>query len=438
MPRIPRRSHYIACCQITNSPPIDPLQRSNILRNLKSLLCIFTNNFYLDPIVLGSIIYHPSNLILANWWPLINASRIASYFAVAASVGVMYDWALTLGQEVELIWVRYVGLGCVVYVWKFQPLMSRSLPISSQSGSHTVDLPTISISDAGCIIIYNTMILAIVMMQISEVEHILAGTYQCMINYAGDFILMSSMLSILGIVWEVLTLCLAVWIAVKHFRELRQHSTSGIIGDCFTVLMKTHFGLFSPTLSTDLYSMDTQIYLGITEIFQIVQISVLGPRLILGVREYHAKLVASSDAATAMTSIALRSASLKPRAGIRKDASSHVAPSLTSFASIVSYARMLGKFWGKGFSAEDKEDLRKRWDSLGNELVANIANLPLALHWSLESGIFTNDIWVTIFSLINGIATFRGGWRATSLPSVKAVESPNALNTADTVDKTKH
>jgi hypothetical protein len=52
--------------------------------------------------------------------------------------------------------------------------------------------------------------------------------------------------------------------------------------------------------------MDTQIYLGITEIFQIVQISVLGPRLILGVREYHAKLVASSDAATAMTSIAFQ------------------------------------------------------------------------------------------------------------------------------------
>lgn len=36
---------------------------------------------------------------------------------------------------------------------------------------------------------------------------------------------------------------------------------------------------------------------------------------------------------------------------------------------------------GKGLSVEDKEDLRKRWDSLGNELVANAANLPLALHW---------------------------------------------------------
>jgi hypothetical protein len=33
---------------------------------------------------------------------------------------------------------------------------------------------------------------------------------------------------------------------------------------------------------------------------------VLGPRLILGVREYHAKLVANSDTATNMTSIAFQ------------------------------------------------------------------------------------------------------------------------------------
>jgi len=33
---------------------------------------------------------------------------------------------------------------------------------------------------------------------------------------------------------------------------------------------------------------------------------VLGPRLILGIREYHAKLVADSDSATAMTSIAFQ------------------------------------------------------------------------------------------------------------------------------------
>jgi hypothetical protein len=117
---------------------------------------------------------------------------------------------------------------------------------------------------------------------------------------------------------------------------------------------------------------------------------------------------------------------------------------------------------GKGLSVEDKEDLGKQWDSLGNELVANIANLPLALHWfvlfvSITSMLIifqvsgewylhkrralSSSVYFVLlthftdlghdFSLINGIATFRGGWRATSLPSVKAVESPNALNTAD-------
>lgn len=36
---------------------------------------------------------------------------------------------------------------------------------------------------------------------------------------------------------------------------------------------------------------------------------------------------------------------------------------------------------GKGVVAGDKEDLRNKWDSFWNEVVANSANLPLALHW---------------------------------------------------------
>ena len=48
------------------------------------------------------------------------------------------------------------------------------------------------------------------------------------------------------------------------------------------------------------------IYNLIAQISQVVQMFVLGPRLILGVREYHAKLVASSDAASGMTSIAFQ------------------------------------------------------------------------------------------------------------------------------------
>ncbi|KAG1872235.1 hypothetical protein F4604DRAFT_1681337 [Suillus subluteus] len=41
-----------------------------------------------------------------------------------------------------------------------------------------------------------------------------------------------------------------VWIAVKHFRELQQHSTGGIIKDCFTVLMQTHVSYFARSAFT--------------------------------------------------------------------------------------------------------------------------------------------------------------------------------------------
>ncbi|KAG2111374.1 hypothetical protein BD769DRAFT_68607 [Suillus cothurnatus] len=266
---------------------------------------------------------------------------------------------LTLGQEVELIWrqrwslmtllylsVRYGGIGYVVmYMLDDIPtiLMTDVVSLIIYDASNWMDvianimLGVIMIARLHAmyqrsrkaliflvviflaIRIAGVVMLAIVTMQISGVEYILSGTYQCMIDFAGDFIFLDSMIFILDTVWEVLTLCLAVWVAVRHFRELRQHSTSRIIGDCFTALMQTHvcyftsflatscfkLGLFSPTFSTDIFSLDTQIYLGLTEIFQIVQMSVLGPRLILGVREYHAKLVANSDTASAMNSIVL-------------------------------------------------------------------------------------------------------------------------------------
>ncbi|KAG2368933.1 hypothetical protein BDR07DRAFT_922967 [Suillus spraguei] len=82
-------------------------------------------------------------------------------------------------------------------------------------------------------------------MHTSGEELVLSGTYQCSTNYAGDMLLLASLSWILATVWEVLALCLAVWIAVKHFRELRRHSAGGIIGDCFTVLMKTHMLYFA-------------------------------------------------------------------------------------------------------------------------------------------------------------------------------------------------
>ncbi|KAG1832288.1 hypothetical protein DFJ58DRAFT_848061 [Suillus subalutaceus] len=219
-----------------------------------------------------------------------------------------------------------------------------------------VNVPTISLTDAGCLVVYDTLdwmgniiniILGIIMIawlhamyqqsrkvliflvviflairianavmlaiettQIAGEEYILSGTYQCT-GYLGDYIFLVSVTWVLSTAWEVVVLCFTIWIAVKHFHELQQHSTSGIIGDCFTVLMQTHVSYvasfwLSLASRLDMYSLEYQIFIGITRILQTVQLFVLGPRLILGVREYHAELVANSDTASAMTSIAFQ------------------------------------------------------------------------------------------------------------------------------------
>ncbi|KAG1775152.1 hypothetical protein EV702DRAFT_1118971, partial [Suillus placidus] len=104
--------------------------------------------------------------------------------------------------------------------------------------------------------ITNAVIAAIVTMQIAGEELVLSGTYQCMVDYTRDVSLLDSIAWILDTVWEVIALCLAVWIAVKHFRELRRHSTRSIIGDCFVVLMQTHVSYFASFLAASCFQID--------------------------------------------------------------------------------------------------------------------------------------------------------------------------------------
>ncbi|KAG2364156.1 hypothetical protein BDR07DRAFT_1402086 [Suillus spraguei] len=150
-------------------------------------------------------------------------------------------------------------------------------------------------------------------------ELILSGTYACDYVQGGypEFLVATTWA--LNTIWEVLALCLSVWIAVKHFRDLRRLGPltgSIIIGDCFIVLIKSHVLYFASfagvsslqlvNASLDLWtsaSIAAQTLDGILQIFLGVQMFVLGPRLILSVREYHAKLVANSDAETSMRSI---------------------------------------------------------------------------------------------------------------------------------------
>ncbi|KAG2338087.1 hypothetical protein BDR05DRAFT_728970 [Suillus weaverae] len=85
----------------------------------------------------------------------------------------------------------------------------------------------------------------IFVMHVSVEELVLSGAYVCAIHYEGNALLLGSSRWILIIGWEVFMLCLALWIVVKHFRELRRLSAGGVIEDCFTVLIKSHLGYFA-------------------------------------------------------------------------------------------------------------------------------------------------------------------------------------------------
>ncbi|OAX30670.1 hypothetical protein K503DRAFT_870928 [Rhizopogon vinicolor AM-OR11-026] len=147
-------------------------------------------------------------------------------------------------------------------------------------------------------------------------EKIFSGTHMCGYYVDIQSLFLIEITWILGTAWEILALCLAVWISVKHFRELQRPSTGWAVADCFTILIKTHVFYFASfvgvsclqltTLSPnirDSISVGTVIFHGILQFITVVQSFVLGPRLILGVREYHAKLVADSDDGIGMTSI---------------------------------------------------------------------------------------------------------------------------------------
>ncbi|OAX33216.1 hypothetical protein K503DRAFT_775845, partial [Rhizopogon vinicolor AM-OR11-026] len=157
-------------------------------------------------------------------------------------------------------------------------------------------------------------------MYASGEEYILSGAHMCAYAAQGDGMFLLEMTWVLGTAWEIIVLCLAVWIAVKHFHELQRPSTGWTVGDCFTILIKTHVfyfasfvavttlqltDYFSPKLE-DSTSVASGFFAGILDITRVVQMCILGPRLILGIREYHANLVADSDEGPDMISIAFK------------------------------------------------------------------------------------------------------------------------------------
>lgn len=279
-------------------------------------------------------------------WPLIHFNIAFGYFIVAAFTVVVYDWALSFGQEFELVWRQRWSFMTILY------LSLRTAGIIYIVVYLLSSLPSISVTDAGCTtlalsvtwltFIINTILDIIIVARLhamyqqsgkmlvflvaiflaitiscgvitamvernhfSYEEYILSGTYQCIGDGVGNDQLLLAATWILGSVWEVLALSLAIWITVKRSRDLRQWK----IEDRFLALMKTQVlyfaafivttclilgAIFSPAISTST-SVGVEVYSGALSTLQFVQMFMLGPRLILSVREYNAKLVANPD-----------------------------------------------------------------------------------------------------------------------------------------------
>ncbi|KAG1810008.1 uncharacterized protein HD556DRAFT_20695 [Suillus plorans] len=288
-----------------------------------------------------------------SWWPFINSSILYSYWIVAAGFVVVYDWVITLGQEIDLIWTQRWSLMTVLYLviryagipysvaTILENIVFLSLTDAVISGTNvvvTAMLGVIMIARLHAmyqgsrrmliflVIIFLAVniactVIAIIVLKYDVVlaELILSGIHMCSQEFEGDTQLLMSMVWILNTVWEVFALCLSVWIAAKHFRDLRRLGplTGSTIGDCFRVLLESHvlyFASFAGVSCLELVNISppevqhsnsaaAEILSGVMQILSSVQMFVLGPRLILSVRQYHAKLVAKSDAETSMNSI---------------------------------------------------------------------------------------------------------------------------------------
>ncbi|KAG2086605.1 uncharacterized protein F5147DRAFT_76766 [Suillus discolor] len=158
---------------------------------------------------------------------------------------------------------------------------------------------------------------AIMLKDTAAEELILSGTHMCAFEYDRDAQLLYSIVWMLYTAWEGLALCLSIWTVVKHFHYLRRlgTSTGSTVGDCFRVLIQSHvlyFVSFTCVSCLQLLSFPEPVPMGVptprsvSQIFFHVQMFVLGPRLILSVRQYHAELVANFDDEISMNSIILQ------------------------------------------------------------------------------------------------------------------------------------
>ncbi|KAG8959310.1 hypothetical protein FRC03_008155 [Tulasnella sp. 419] len=60
--------------------------------------------------------------------------------------------------------------------------------------------------------------------------------------------------------------------------------------------------------------------------------------------------------------------------------------------------------------SHEYESIKKRKLAIIQDFIINLAYFPQTIHWSLEKGAFSNDIWTTIFGFVAAVASFKRGY----------------------------
>ncbi|KAG1841779.1 hypothetical protein F4604DRAFT_335112 [Suillus subluteus] len=289
----------------------------------------------------------------------VGPSLLYSYFVAASSTVVLYDYALTFGQEFELIlsqrWsfmtflyicVRCIGIlfAIISVLWNFPTILITNV-VRVMLWYIQAWIPIVVNAMLGVIMIarINAMyrrskkllIFLVVALLTSTITSgvlmvigtrgvstqettLSAGYYICIIEFDTSMINLDYESLLSTAAWEILALSLAVWNVIQYFREQQQLPTGSNI---LRILIESHafyflafaavacfqLGALSPNITNSL-STGNAIYFGVWSIVDALQMFVLGSRLILSVREHNDKVKAGADGGTGTTSVAFNAA----------------------------------------------------------------------------------------------------------------------------------
>ncbi|KAG2036612.1 hypothetical protein BDR03DRAFT_446692 [Suillus americanus] len=242
---------------------------------------------------------HPDMTVVSDdptFLPFVGNASLISHFAVVSSAAMVYDWALTFGQEFELVWmqpwsfmialyicVRYIGIFYSViiilwylpvsitdivrlilyFIWTWTPVVVNAMlgvimtirirAMYQQSKKMLVFLVVALLAST----VASGVITVMANIGILVEEFIISDYHVCLTNNNTDQMDLGFERFISTAIWEILAFVLAVWAVIKKLRGLRQSSTGPTVRDCFMVLTKSHAFYFVAFAAVDCFSLGT-------------------------------------------------------------------------------------------------------------------------------------------------------------------------------------